>query len=89
MTIALSANTLLNRVIIVSEKYPNSYKWIVEYDYERTMSNEEKTKIREDKNKLENTIRHIENKISLIDKEIETIQHIKSQKRIIIVFLHR
>ena len=34
MTIALSANTLLNRVVIVSEKYPNSYKWIVEYDYE-------------------------------------------------------
>lgn len=34
MTIALSANTLLNRVVIVSDKYPNSYKWIVEYDYE-------------------------------------------------------
>ena len=34
ITIALSANTLLNRVVIVSEKYPNSYKWIVEYDYE-------------------------------------------------------
>ena len=34
MTIALSANTLLNRVVIVSGKYPNSYKWIVEYDYE-------------------------------------------------------
>lgn len=34
MTIALSVNTLLNRVVIVSDKYPNSYKWIVEYDYE-------------------------------------------------------
>ena len=34
ITIALSANTLLNRVVIVSGKYPNSYKWIVEYDYE-------------------------------------------------------
>ena len=34
MAIALSANTLLNRVVIVSEKYPNSYKWVVEYDYE-------------------------------------------------------
>ena len=34
MTIALSHNTLLNRVVVVSEKYPNAYKWIVEYDYE-------------------------------------------------------
>ena len=34
IAIALSHNTLLNRVVVVSEKYPNAYKWIVEYDYE-------------------------------------------------------
>ena len=68
------------RIYISRYKYEltNMLNSIVEYDYERTMSNEEKTKIKEDKNKLENTIRHIENKISLIDKEIETIQHIES-----------
>lgn len=34
IAIALSPNNLLNRVTVVSEKYPNAYKWIVEYDYE-------------------------------------------------------
>lgn len=45
ITLALTSDTLYNRVVIQSDQYPNSTKWIVEYDYEQeTLSDGEKTK---------------------------------------------
>ena len=45
ITLALTSDTLYTRVIIKSDQYPNSTKWVVEYDYEQeTLSDGEKTK---------------------------------------------
>ena len=45
ITLALTPDTLYNRVVIQSEDYPDAYKWIVEYDYEQeTLTDGIKTK---------------------------------------------
>ena len=45
ITLALTPDSLYNRVIVQSEDYPDAYKWIVEYDYEQeTLTDGIKTK---------------------------------------------
>ena len=45
IVLALTPDTLYNRVVLQSDQYPNSTKWVVEYDHEQeTLSDGEKTK---------------------------------------------
>lgn len=45
IALALTTDILYNRVVIQSDQYPNSTKWVVEYDHEQeTLSDGEKTK---------------------------------------------